>query len=76
MVLDTNTVVSGFLWVSHRRALLDAAFDGLIELVTCEALLTELHRVITPEKFDSRMAQKRLSVPLVLQRYRELTEVV
>jgi putative PIN family toxin of toxin-antitoxin system len=42
IVLDTNTVVSGFLWDNAPRALIDAAIDGQILLFTCAALIEEL----------------------------------
>ena len=32
VVLDTNTVVSGFLWDSQPRALIDAAVDERIAM--------------------------------------------
>ena len=42
VVLDTNTVVSGFLWDNQPRALIDAAIDERIQLFTCAALIEEI----------------------------------
>ena len=42
VVLDTNTVVSGFLWDNQPRAIIDAAIDGRIEIFTCAGLIEEL----------------------------------
>ncbi len=41
VVLDTNTVASGFLRGNEPRAIIDAAIDGRIELFTCAALIEE-----------------------------------
>ena len=45
VVLDTNTVVSGFLWDSPPPALIDAAIDERIQLFTCAALIEELAEI-------------------------------
>ena len=42
VVLDTNTVVSGFLWDSQPRALIDAAVD---ERVYLQRLMGDTSRV-------------------------------
>lgn len=46
VVLDTNTVVSGFLWDRQPRALIEAAIDERIELISCAALIEELANVL------------------------------
>ena len=45
-VIDTNALVSGFGWSGPSAALVDAVLDGRIELVTSQALLDELRRVL------------------------------
>jgi putative PIN family toxin of toxin-antitoxin system len=45
-VLDTNVVVSGFGWPGAPAAILDAALDGRLVLVTSPPLLAELRRVL------------------------------
>ena len=51
VVLDTNTVVSGFLWGEAPRALIEAAVEERIELFTCAALIEELAGILPRQKF-------------------------
>ncbi len=67
VVLDTNTVVSGFLWENEPRAIVDAAIDGRIELFTCAALIEELAGVLPRQKFAKRLAEKQLSIPAIVE---------
>ena len=76
VVLDTNTVVSGFLWGNEPRAIIDAAIDGRIELFTCAALIEELAGVLPRQKFAKRLAEKQLSIPAIVERYRVLADSV
>ena len=61
VVLDTNTVVSGFLWENEPRSIIDAAIDEGITLFTCAALIEELAGVLPRQKFAKRLAEKQLS---------------
>jgi putative PIN family toxin of toxin-antitoxin system len=76
VVLDTNTVVSGLLWDKQPRAIIEAALDGRIELFTCAALIEELAGVLPRKKFAKRLAEKQLSIPAVIERYRVLADSV
>lgn len=76
VVLDTNTVVSGFLWGEAPRALIEAAVDGRIELFTSTVLIAELAGILPRQKFAQRLAQKQLSVPALIERYSALAEIV
>jgi uncharacterized protein len=49
-VLDTNVIVSGFGWPGAPAAILDAALDGQLVLVTSPPLLAELRRVLAYPK--------------------------
>jgi putative PIN family toxin of toxin-antitoxin system len=71
-VLDTNTVVSGFLWENEPRLIIDAAIDGRIELFTCVALIDELAGVLPRQKFAKRLSKRQLSIPAIVERYRIL----
>jgi putative PIN family toxin of toxin-antitoxin system len=75
-VLDTNTVVSGFLWENQPRALIDAAVEGRITLFTSEALVAELAAVLPRQRFAERLAEKQLSIPALIERYRVLADIV
>lgn len=76
VVLDTNTVVSGFLWGSEPRALIDAAVEGRIELFTSEVLIAEIEDVLPRARFAARLADKQLSIPALIARYRVLAHIV
>jgi putative PIN family toxin of toxin-antitoxin system len=76
VVLDTNTVVSGFLWGNEPRAIIDAAIDGRIELFTCAALIEELAGVLPRQKFAKRLTQKQLSIPALVERYSALANLI
>jgi len=76
VVLDTNTVVSGFLWENPPRRLIDAASEGRITLCTSEVLIAELANVLRRRKFARRIAEKQLSITSLIERYRMLADIV
>ena len=76
LVLDTNTVVSGFLWREAPRHLLDAAVEGRITLATSTVLIDELAEVIGRAKFARKIAEQGLSVGALLDRYTKLASRV
>lgn len=76
VVLDTNIVVSGFLWDNEPRALIEAAIEGRTRLFTSEALIRELAGVLPREKFAARLFVKQLSIPALVERYRVLADIV
>jgi putative PIN family toxin of toxin-antitoxin system len=61
LVLDTNTVVAGFLWQGPPHRLIRMAMDGEIELATSPALLDELAGVLPRAKFSQRLAVQTLT---------------
>ena len=76
-VVDTNTVVSGLLYLGRERALLEAARDGRIALCTSSLLLAELADVLARAKFAARIAAAEMSVARLVRRYARLaTRVV
>ena len=76
VVLDTNTVVSGFLWGNQPRALIEAAIDERIELFTCAGLIEELAGILPRQKFSRRLTEKQLSIPALIARYSALAEII
>ena len=76
VVLDTNTVVSGFLWDNQPRALIEAAIDERIELFTCAALIDELAGILPRQRFARRLTEKQLSIPALIERYSILAQIV
>lgn len=76
VVLDTNVVASALLWGGTPERLIDAAGEGLLELVTSGALLAELAGILGRSKFAQKLEQKKLSAAEIVARYRELAETV
>jgi len=76
VVLDTNTVVSGLLWDNQPRAIIDAAIEQRIRLFTCTGLIEELAGILPREKFTRRLAEKQLSIPLLIERYSALADII
>jgi uncharacterized protein len=76
VVLDTNTVVSGFLWGNQPRAIIEAAIDERIELFTCVGLIEELAGILPRQKFTRRLAEKQLSIPALIERYSALAQII
>ena len=76
VVLDTNTVVSGFLWDGPPRALIGAAIDERIEIFTSAVLIEELAGILPRQRFARRLAEKQLSIPVLIERYSVLAQIV
>ena len=76
VVLDTNVVVSALLWGGTPERLIEAAGDGLLELVTTEALIAELAGILGRAKFAAKLRQKNLLVAEIVARNREIAETV
>jgi putative PIN family toxin of toxin-antitoxin system len=76
LVLDTNVVVSGFLWQGSPHRLVQHALDGAIDLVTSPALLSELEGILGRRKFAPQLAKQSLSLEGLVLRYGELARLV
>ena len=76
VVLDTKTVVSGFLWGNAPRALIEAAVDARIKIFTCAALIEELAGILPRQRFAKRLTEKQLSIPALIERYSALAEII
>ncbi len=76
LVLDTNVVISGLLWRSHPRRLLDLAKEDTVSLYTSSALLDELADVLSREKWTAMLATRQTHAAYLMQRYGLLAKVV
>lgn len=76
LVLDTNVVLSGLVWRSHPRRLLDLAKDGAAVLYTSGVLLDELADVLSRKKWAAMLATERTDAAYLMQRYGMLAKVV
>ncbi len=76
VVADTNVVVSAFLWGGIPRRLLEATQHGQIRLYTSRALIEELERVLTRDKFADLLRQSRFSPAHLISRYSKLAQLI
>jgi putative PIN family toxin of toxin-antitoxin system len=76
VVLDTNLVVSGSLWLGVPGKVLDAALDGLLVSVTSEAILAELNRVLSRDKFEPKFRERGLTARDIVSRFRLSSELI
>ncbi len=61
-VLDTNVVVSALIWGGTPFALLEAATEGRVDLISSPALLAELAEVLNRPHLSARLNRVRGSV--------------
>ena len=76
LVLDTNVVLSGLLWRSYPRRLLDLAKEEAAFLYTSSVLLDELADVLSREKWAAMLAIRQTHAAYLMQRYGVLAKVV
>lgn len=76
VVLDTNVVVSGFLWDGISRQLLQVARKKRLQLYTSTTLLLELTDILGRSKFSRKLAAAQLSVDQLVEHYSLLATVV
>lgn len=76
ITVDTNLVVSAFLWGGNPRRVLDAAHAGVIDLFTSHDLLSELEEVLSRDKFQRRLEAVNSSVGEILDQYKALAELI
>ena len=76
VTVDTNLVVSAFLWGGNPRRVLDAAQNGVIDIFTSRDLLSEIDEVLSRDKFLQRLEAVNSSVAEILDQYVALAELI
>ncbi len=76
LVVDTNVVVSGLLWLGNPGRLLEAAALGQVTLYTSPALLAELSETLNTPKLARPIVRSGLSLGDLLDRYLNVAIVV
>jgi putative PIN family toxin of toxin-antitoxin system len=76
LVVDTNIVVSAFLWQGTPGRLLEMAGEKQVRLFTSRALLDELFDVLGRKKLAKSVAATGLAVPQMLAAYRKVITLV
>lgn len=76
LVVDTNVVVSAFLWQGTPGRLLEMAGEKQVRLFSSRALLDELADVLGRQKLAKSVAATGLTVPHMLAAYRKVVTLV
>ncbi|MEZ2228303.1 MAG: putative toxin-antitoxin system toxin component, PIN family [Microcoleus sp.] len=77
VVIDTNTVISGFLWGSYPRQIIDLVRTQEITVYTSSFLLQELSEVLSRPKFYQRIQTVIEETPeSLVNNYRNLVKIV
>ncbi len=69
VTVDSNVVVSAFLWGGVPRRVMDYARDGAINIFTSPQLIDELRGVLSRERFESRLNEVGSSVAEIIDQY-------
>jgi len=75
-VLDTNIIISGWLWSGSPRQVLNLARQRQIQSVISEALLDELRDVLNRPKFIDRLSVIGKTVEGIVAEYLHFTDIV
>jgi len=76
VTVDTNLVVSAFLWGGNPRRVLDAASDGVIDIFTSRDLISELDDVLRRDRFRQRIEAAHSSVDEIVDQYIALVNLI
>lgn len=76
VVVDTNVVISGLLWFGVPHEVLDAAKAKKFEIICTEALVDELHNVLSRSKFDKPLAKRALNRDELVKQFLAYTSMV
>ncbi len=76
LIIDTNVVVSGLLWLGNPGRLLEAAALGQVTLYTSPALLAELATTLATPKLARPIIRSGMTLDDLLARYVNVAIVV
>lgn len=76
LVIDTNVLVSAFLWQGTPGRLIERVGDQELRLFTSRALLDELDSVLHRKKLAKPVAATGLTADTIMANFRKLATVV
>jgi uncharacterized protein len=76
LVLDTNTIVSGFLWGGNPRRLMEAGRGQVVHLFTSPEIMEELAGVLKRPKFSEVLLKAGVDVTSLLRRFSALVQPI
>lgn len=76
LVVDTNVLVSAFLWEGTPGRLIELAGEKVVQLYTSRGLLEELAATLTKKKLAKPIAATGLTAEQMLANYRRISTLV
>jgi hypothetical protein len=76
VVVDTNLIVSAFLWGGPPGKLIGELLARGIPMLTTQAMIDELEATLRKPKFDSRFQAKGVTPDELMDEYRHMTQLV
>lgn len=76
VVVDTNLIISAFVWGGVPLRLFDQVVSLQIPLLTSQSMVDELDTTLRKSKFEGRLEVRKLTVENILPRYTAVTELV
>lgn len=76
VVVDTNLIISAFLWGGLPELLISTLLARGIPMLTTPAMIDELDATLRKPKFDSRFQAKGVTPDELIDGYRQMTQLV
>jgi uncharacterized protein len=76
IVLDTNVVISGFLFNGPPTDILTAGPTENVKFFSSEPLLMELSRILKKKKLANRLHETEYTPEIIMAKYRRMVEIV
>ncbi len=76
VVVDTNLIVSAFLWGGPPGKLISVLLTRGVPVLTSQAMIDELDATLRKPKFDSRFQAKGVTPDELMDEYRQMTQLV
>lgn len=76
IVLDTNVVISGFLWKGKPSELLERLDSGKAELLLSVDILEEIERVFEDKKLKPMIERSDQSVKVIMNKIYSMAHVI
>lgn len=67
VVLDTNILISGLLYIGKPKKLLDLAVEGKIDVISSIGMIDEFRRVIARDKFKITKPEQEIMVNFIIR---------
>ncbi|MFY9484058.1 MAG: putative toxin-antitoxin system toxin component, PIN family [Patescibacteria group bacterium] len=76
IVLDTNVIISAFLWGGVPENILNQAENGLVQIFTCQQQLDELSDVLGRNQFRTQLEKINLTPSEIKNAFIALSSII